>query len=117
MVTIKIEIGFDKAPVRKKREPDIKKKVWLAAFTDSAVWLLDTALLLKLLYAVPLYPFGMLFITCVFLIYLVYLIIKTQLLIKKYGKEIYVDEFGHTGALLAAVSVILMFFFVVTSYI
>ena len=117
MVTIKIEIGFDRERIKKKKEPDIKKAALLAAVFDSAVWIADTALLLKFFSDIPLFPFGIFVIAGVFFLYFVYLGIKTQFLIRKFGKETYGEEFGHTGILLAAVSAVILFLFTVTSYV
>ncbi|MDE7207916.1 MAG: hypothetical protein K2N90_12310 [Lachnospiraceae bacterium] len=114
MLSIKIEIGLNKDHIDKKGEPDIKKAVLLAALLDSAVWIADTVLLLKFFYSIPLYPYGIYFIFCVFLMYLVYFIIKTRYLIKKYGKEVYREEFGQSGTLLVAASAVLLFFLLVT---
>ena len=116
MLSIKIQIGWNKKHTEKKDESDLKKAALLAALVDSVVWIVDTVFLLKFFYAMPLYPFGMFFLFGVFLLYLTYIIIKTQLLTKKYGKKIYREEFGHTGVLLAAVSVALVFFLVVIPY-
>lgn len=119
MMTIKIEIGFDKNSnsIRKKKDPDIQKAVFHAALLDSMVWMTDTALLLKFFYNIPLYPFGVFFIVGAFLLYFAYLIIKTQILTRKYGKKIYKEEFRHTGILLAAVSAVILLLFIVISYI
>lgn len=108
MLSIKIEIGWHCAHRERKKAPDIKKAVWLAALIDSVVWLADTALLLKVFYAMPLCPFGIWLLLGIILLYLAYFIVKTKLLVKKYGKEEYQEEFGHTGMLLAAVSVALL---------
>lgn len=111
MVTIKIEIGFDRFDKEHEEEKSvsgIKAAALLAAFADSAVWILDTALLLKLFHALPVYPFGMFFIISAFFVYLAYLLIKTHVLIRKYGREKYKEEFGYMGLLLAAVSAILI---------
>ena len=116
MVMIKIEVGFDKERVKKKRSSDVKKTVFLTALLDSAVWIADTALLLKLFYGIPLYPFGIWFITGVILLYFIYLIAKTQIVNRKFGKKLYKEEFGHTGLLLVAVSALLVFFLIVMSY-
>ena len=117
MLSIKIKIGFDKERTKKKEEPDIKKAVFFTALFDSVVWIADTVLLLKFFYAVPLYPFGMFFICGIFMLYLAYCFIKTRLLMKKYGKEVYREEFGHTGLLLAAASAALWLFLIVMSYV
>jgi len=116
MVTIKIEIGVDREHVKKKKEHDIKKAALLAALVDSIVWMADTALLLKLFYGIPLYPFGGGLIAGVFFLYFAYLIMKARILVKKFGKEIYGEEFGHTGILLAAVSAGILFLLIVISY-
>lgn len=108
MLSIKIEIGFDEKHTGQKKEPDIKKAVFLAALFDSAMWIADTALLLKFFYTMPFRPFGIFFMCSVFLIYLVYFTIKTWILTKKYGKEVYRKEFGNTGILLAAVSAVIL---------
>lgn len=112
MLSIKIEIGWNKAHRERKKAPDIKKTVWLAALLDSVVWIADTALLLKVFYAMPLCPLGICFILGVLLLYFGYFIVKTKLLSKKYGKDVCQKEFGHTGMLLAAVSVVLLFILV-----
>lgn len=114
MLSIKIEIGFNKDHAEKKKEPNLKKAALLAALLDSAVWITDTALLLKCFDAIPLRPFGILLMFGVFLMYLLYFFIKTRLLTKKYGKEVYREEFGHTGILLAAVSAVMMLFLIRT---
>ena len=116
MLSIKIEIGLNKERIDKKNEPDIKKAVLLAALLDSAEGIADTALLLKFFYSIPLYPYGMYFIFGVFLMYLIYFIIKTRYLIKRYGKEAYQEEFGQTGILLVAASAMLVFLLLVTFY-
>lgn len=115
MLSIKIEIGFNKDHDGKKKEPDIKKAALLAALLDSAVWIADTALLLKCFDAIPLCPFGILLMFGVFLMYLLYFFMKTRLLTKKYGKEVYREEFGHTGIVLLAVSAVMMLFLIRTS--
>jgi hypothetical protein len=108
MLTIKIKIGFDNKRIQKKKT-GINTAVWLAAFFDSAVWLLDTILLLRLLDTIPFYPFGFVFMAGVFLMYLLYLMLKTRFLRRKYGGKRCGEEFGHMGTLLAAVSIVLVF--------
>lgn len=115
MLSIKIEIGFDKDHAKKKKEPNLKKAALLAALLDSVVWIADTALLLKCFDVIPLCPFGIFLLFGVFLIYLIYFFMKTRLMTKKYGKEVYRKEFGHTGILLAAVSAVMMLFLIRTS--
>lgn len=114
MLSIKIEIGFNKEHAQKKKEPNIKKAALSAALLDSVVWIADTVLLLKCFDAIPLYPFGIFLMFGVFLMYLLYFFMKTKLLTKKFGKEVYQEEFGHTGILLAAVSAVMMLFLILT---
>lgn len=114
MLSIKIEIGLNKEHTGKKKEPNIKKAALLAALLDSVVWIADTALLLKCFDAISLCPFGIFLMFCVFLMYLIYFFMKTRLLTKKYGKEVYQEEFGHTGIVLAAVSAVMMLFLIIT---
>ena len=98
MLTIKIKIGFDNKRIQKKKTG-----------INTAVWLLDTILLLRLLDTIPFYPFGFVFMAGVFLMYLLYLMLKTRFLRRKYGGKRCGEEFGHMGTLLAAVSIVLVF--------
>lgn len=109
MFTIKIKIGFDDKQIRKKREIGIKSAVWIVAFSDSAVWLLDTLFLLWLFDTVPLYPMGFCFMAGILFLYFIYLMIKKRFLRKKYGRKRCEEEFGHMGVLLAAVGAVLVF--------
>ena len=105
MVTIKIEIGFDKARDNAEKEFDIRKAAWLAALVDSMIWLAFGAFTLNLFYGTARYPHALSLGIVIFFTYLFYFILKTWFLIKKYGRSVYRDEFGNTGLLLVAVSV------------
>ncbi len=115
MITIKIKIGFKNKHSKIKKESGIQKAVIFAAFADSAVWLLDTALMLKFFYVIPLSPAGVFLLAGIFFLYPAYLVFRTWIFIKKYGKERYHKELGHTGMLLAAVSAVHMFLLIVTA--
>lgn len=114
-MTIKIKIGYKKKHSKMKKESGVQKAVLFAAFADSAVWLLDTALMLKLFYAIPLSFAGVFLLAGVFFLYPAYLVFRTWIFIKKYGRERYRKELGHTGMLLAAVSAVHMFLLIVTA--
>ena len=105
MVTIKIEIGFDKARDNAEKEFDIRKAAWLAALMDSMIWLVFGAFSLSLFYGAARYTYALSFGIVIFFTYLFYFILKTWFLTKKYGRSVYRDEFGNTGLLLVAVSV------------
>ncbi len=116
MLSIKIEIGWDRAHREKKKAPDFGKAVWLAALLDCVVWIADTVLWLNIFYAMPLYPFGICLILGILLLYLAYFRVKTRLLMKKYGREAYREAFGRNGLWLAAVSVVLLFVLILIFY-
>ena len=108
MVTIKIEIGFDKE--QKNTEFDIRKAAWLVALADSAIWLVFGVFSLTLLYGEIRSAYAISFIIGILVTYLVYLFVKARFLTGKYGRNVYRDEFGNTGFLLVAASVVLLFF-------
>lgn len=105
MVTIKIEIGFDKARDNAKKEFDIRKAAWFAALMDSVIWLAFGAFTLNLFYGTAQYTHALSFGIVIFFTYLFYIILKTLFLTKKYGRSVYRDEFGNTGLLLVTFSV------------
>ena len=106
MVTIKIEIGFDKARDNAEKEFDIRKAAWLAALMDSMIWLAFGAFSLNLFYSTAQYTYALSLGIVIFFTYLFYFILKTWFLTKIYGRSVYRDEFGNTGLLLVAVSVV-----------
>ena len=108
MVTIKIEIGFDKE--QKNTEFDIRKAAWLVALADSAIWLVFGVFSLTLLYGAIRSAYAISFIIGILGTYLIYLFGKARFLTGKYGRKVYRDEFGNTGFLLVAASVVLLFF-------
>ncbi|MBD5451139.1 MAG: hypothetical protein HDR25_00720 [Lachnospiraceae bacterium] len=108
MVTIKIEIGFDKE--QKNTEFDIRKAAWLVALADSAIWLVFGVFSLTLLYGAIRSAYAISFIIGILGTYVIYLFGKARFLTGKYGRKVYRDEFGNTGFLLVAASVVLLFF-------
>ena len=108
MVTIKIEIGFGKE--QKNTEFDIRKAAWLVALADSAIWLVFGLFSLTLLYGAIRSAYALSFSIGILVTYLIYLLVKAWFLTGKYGRNVYRDEFGNTGFLLVAASVVLLFF-------
>lgn len=109
MVTIKIEIGFGTERENEKQGLDIGKAVWLAALADSILWIVWGIFSLELFYGTLRYLYALPVMLGTLSAYLLYLIIKERLLIRKYGQNAYRCEFGNMGMLLVVFSIVLLF--------
>lgn len=110
MMTIKIEIGFDKKRESETADANLKRAAWLAAFADSVIWLSLGVICVALFYGAAGYVYTLPFVIGSHALYLMYLWIKAWFLTEKYGREIYRDTFGNMGFWLVAVSVFVLLF-------
>lgn len=109
MMTIKIEIGFGTEQENKNQGLDIGKAVWITALADSILWIVWGIFSLELFYGPLRYLYALPVMLGTLSAYLLYLIVKERLLIRKYGQNAYQYEFSNMGMILVVFGIVMMF--------